>query len=63
MPIVRTSSKFQIALPKKLRTKLGIKPGQLLAVEEEDGRIVITPVPADPIEFLWGALRDGPPLT
>lgn len=62
MPIVRTSSKFQIALPKKLRTKLGIKPGQLLAVEE-DGRIVITPVPPDPIEFLWGALRDGPPFT
>lgn len=63
MPIVRASSKFQIAIPKAIRNKLRIKPGQKLAVSESDGLIVLTPIPPDPVEFLCGILKDEPSMT
>ena len=62
-PIVRTSSKYQIAIPKQIRDKLGIKPGRQLAVREDHGRIVLTPLPDDPIRYLRGILKGGPSLT
>ena len=63
MSIVRTSSKFQIAIPKQIRVKLGIKPGQQFAINEEQGKITLTPLPADPIRYLRGILKGGPSLT
>ncbi len=63
MPVVRTSSKYQIAIPKTIRTRLHIKPGQKLSVSEADGSIVITPIPPDPVEFLYGILEGGPSMT
>jgi AbrB family looped-hinge helix DNA binding protein len=48
------SPKFQIVIPKEVRRKLGLKPGQQLAVTEKDGRIELTPVltPAQIVGFL-----------
>lgn len=63
MQIVRTSHKYQIAIPKSVRDKLGIKPGQELLVDEKDGAIVLTPVPPDPIQFLCGIFKGEPSLT
>lgn len=63
MTTLRASSKFQIAIPKRIREKLHIKPGQRLAVTERGGSIVLTPVPDDPIEFLSGIFKDGPSMT
>ncbi len=63
MPIVRTSSKFQVAIPKRIRAKLGIKPGQRLMVTDKEGAILLTPIPADPVEYLCGALQDEASLT
>ena len=33
----------QIVIPKKLHDRLGLKPGDYLEVEEEQGRVVMTP--------------------
>ena len=63
MSVVRTSSKYQVAIPKRIRTKLGIKPGQNLLVTDKEGSIMLTPVPSDPIDFLCGALKGEPSLT
>ena len=38
---VRISPKGQVVIPKIIRDKLGIKPGETLLIDEEDGKIVI----------------------
>ncbi len=63
MTTVRTSSKGQIAIPKRVRERLHIKPGQALDLSEQNGSIVLTPIPEDPISFLRGAIKGGPSLT
>jgi AbrB family looped-hinge helix DNA binding protein len=62
MPVVRTSSKFQIAIPKAIRNKLHIKPGQKLSITESDGAIILTPIPPDPVEFLCGIFENEPSM-
>lgn len=63
MPIVKASSKYQIAIPKAIRTKLRIKPGQQLTMSESDGVILLTPIPPDPAAFLCGIFRGEPSMT
>lgn len=63
MSVVRASSKYQIAIPKAIRDKLAIKPGQGLDVSEEDGHIIITPLPPNPIEYLCGLFEGKPSMT
>jgi AbrB family looped-hinge helix DNA binding protein len=62
MSVVRASSKYQIAIPRAIRSKLGIEPGQKLDISEEDGRIIITPLPSDPIEYLCGLFKGEPSM-
>lgn len=50
-------------MPKPLRDRLGIKPGCLLHVTDRNGSIVLTPVRADPIEYLRGRFKGEPSLT
>lgn len=54
------SEKGQVTIPKRLRDRLGIRPGQVLEFGEEQGRLVATKVPArwhvDPV---FGLLADG----
>ncbi len=54
------SSKYQIVIPKHVRRKLALKPGQTLSVTERDGRIEITPVLT--AEQLVGFLKSDEPL-
>lgn len=63
MAVVRASSKYQIAIPKSIRNKLQIKPGQHLTIAEADGVIIITPIPPDPADFLCGIFKDEPSMT
>jgi AbrB family looped-hinge helix DNA binding protein len=63
MSIVRASSKYQIAIPKAIRTKLNIKPGQKLSITESDGSMLVTPIPADPVKFLCGIFKGQPSMT
>jgi AbrB family looped-hinge helix DNA binding protein len=60
MPIVTTSPKGQVVIPKKEREKLGIKPGSKVMVEAVNDHIKIYPLPEDPIEYLCGIFSDYP---
>ena len=44
MPVATLTSKGQITLPKRIREKLGVKPGDRVAFRENpDGTIVVEP--------------------
>lgn len=52
------SEKGQVTIPKKLRDRMGIAPGQILDIEEERGKLVVRKtLPAeDSIDAVWGIL-------
>ena len=52
------SEKGQVTIPKQLRDRLGIRPGQALEFTEERGRLVATKAQAeDPVTSVYGILR------
>jgi antitoxin PrlF len=52
------SEKGQVTIPKPLRDRLGIRPGQALEFEEERGRLVATKALGDdPIARVYGILH------
>jgi len=54
------SGKGQVTIPKALRQRLGIRPGQALEFREESGSLVATKVSAaDPVESVYGILDLG----
>jgi len=63
MAVVQLSKKGQVLIPKALRRKLGLKPGGKIHLTEEEGRLVITSVPPDPIQAATGFLRGHFSLT
>lgn len=46
----RVSTKAQLVLPKRVREKLGVGPGDLVRFVERDGAIVIERLERDPFE-------------
>ena len=44
METVTVSPKFQVVIPKQIRKKLNLKPGQKLQIFEFEGRIEFFPV-------------------
>ncbi|OLC53162.1 MAG: hypothetical protein AUH85_14855 [Chloroflexi bacterium 13_1_40CM_4_68_4] len=53
----RVSEKGQITIPKRLRERLGIRPGQVLEVLEEEGRLVAAKATTeDPVQRVYGIL-------
>jgi AbrB family looped-hinge helix DNA binding protein len=51
------SEKGQVTIPKRLRDRLGIRPGQVLDFDEEAGRLVARKVAvADPLDAAYGML-------
>jgi antitoxin PrlF len=49
------SEKGQVTIPKVLRDRLGIQPGEVLDFVEDNGRLVATKVSvADPVDSLFG---------
>ncbi|CAN5199460.1 hypothetical protein BH20ACT22_BH20ACT22_14820 [soil metagenome] len=54
----RVSEKGQITIPKRLRDRLGIRPGTDLDWQEHQGRLIATKVSArDPVDAVYGVLK------
>jgi antitoxin PrlF len=52
------SEKGQVTIPKALRDRLGILPGQILDFVEENGTLVARKItPVDPVDELFGIVR------
>ncbi len=57
MIIARVTSKGQITLPKKVREKLGVQPGEAVGFEEMDDQVFIRKaVPRSPFDKWVGKL-------
>jgi AbrB family looped-hinge helix DNA binding protein len=56
MTTARISPKYQIVIPKAIRQRLGLKPGQSLQVTERDNHIELRPILAP--NQLVGILAD-----
>ncbi|MFI4990486.1 MAG: AbrB/MazE/SpoVT family DNA-binding domain-containing protein [Solirubrobacterales bacterium] len=53
----KVSEKGQITVPKPLRERLGIRPGDELEVVDEGGRIVLSKAATDdPVSAMYGIL-------
>ncbi len=46
----RLSTKAQLVIPKRLRDRLGIRPGDRVLLIEREGEVVIRPAPREMIE-------------
>ena len=55
MAITTMSSKFQVVIPKEVREKLHLSPGQRLQILEKGG--VLTLVPEVPLKTLKGFVK------
>lgn len=58
MTRVTVSPKFQIVIPREIRERLGLRPGQQITLLERDG--IITAVPDQPLEKFRGLLKGMP---
>lgn len=55
---VTVSEKGQVTVPKRLRERLDIRPGDELDFAEEDGRLVASKsAPQDPVGSVYGSVR------
>lgn len=61
--VTHLSQKGQILVPKHLRRRLGLKPGGKVHLADDEGRLVVTPVPPDPIQAATGFLKGNFSLT
>ena len=55
---VKLSSKRQIAIPRALCERLGIRIGQELSIEAAEGHLILSPKPASYTDALEGLGRD-----
>ena len=54
----RVSEKGQVTIPRKLRERLGIKPGQVLEFREDRGRLIAVKIhTSDPVGQVYGILK------
>ncbi len=60
MPVVTVSPKYQIVIPREVREKLGIRPGQKVEAFAVGNRVELVPV--EPIQSFRGRFPDLPPL-
>jgi AbrB family looped-hinge helix DNA binding protein len=52
---VTVSPKFQIVIPREIRDRLGLRPGQKITLLERDG--IITAIPDQPLKKFRGILK------
>jgi len=59
MPVVKTSIKGQIVIPKEIREQLGITPGKRVLMRVVGEHAEITPLPDDTIKAMRGIIKGG----
>ena len=60
MSTSRVSEKGQVTIPKPMRERLGIRPGEVVQFREEPGRLVIEKtLTRDALDELYGVLDLG----
>ena len=62
MPIVTTSKRGQIVIPRDVRKQLRIIPGKKLLIKTEGDHAIITPLPDDPVKHFCGIFSGKPSL-
>ena len=55
MTVVTISSRFQVVIPKDVRERLNLKPGQQVDAIPFRGRVELIPV--EPVESMRGSLK------
>lgn len=50
--------RYTLVIPKSVRKRIGLKEGQRVFVREQEGRILIEPLPTDPYKTLATILGD-----
>jgi len=63
MPIVLTSSRGQIVLPKEVRKRLKLLPGKKLLIKVEGDHAILRPLPDNPVEHFCGFFAGEGSLT
>jgi AbrB family looped-hinge helix DNA binding protein len=54
------SPRGRLTIPKSLRDRLGIRPGDVLDVDEEAGRLVARKaISPDPVDAAYGVVKSG----
>ncbi|WPX08635.1 AbrB/MazE/SpoVT family DNA-binding domain-containing protein [Anaerocellum danielii] len=53
MVIIEIKKKSQVTIPVQIMKKLNLHVGDLLQIEEKDGRIILTPVVTIPKDQAW----------
>ncbi|MCC5805252.1 MAG: AbrB/MazE/SpoVT family DNA-binding domain-containing protein [Opitutales bacterium] len=61
MTTTQISTKYQIVIPKEIRRKMSLKPGQKLQVTENGGRIELRPI-LSPEQLVGFLKKSGRPL-
>ena len=57
MYVSKVSPRGQIVIPKYFRDKLAIKSSSKVVFSEDEGRLVVTVLPADPVAGARGILK------
>ena len=63
MSIMKVSKKGWVVIPKDIRQRHGIRPGDRVQIIDLAGRIAIIPATKDPVAAARGMLKGGPSLT
>jgi len=63
MTVVTASSRGQIVIPRDVRKKFNIVQGKKILVKSEEDRVILMPLPDDPVENFCGIFKNGASLT
>ena len=63
MPIVTTSNRGQIVIPKEVRKRLKLLPGNKLLIKVEGDHAILRPLPDNPVDYYCGFFAGDLSLT